>query len=80
MYVITDRCDRCGYCVLECALDAIEKGQVKHRILPDRCTDCGACIEVCPIEAIEKLAGPAVPTGTSPRPESAPGARHTSPP
>ena len=53
MYVITDACDRCGYCVLECALDAIAKGRTKHTIVQDKCTRCGACFEVCPIEAIE---------------------------
>lgn len=55
MYVITDRCDRCGYCLIECALDAIEKGRTKHVILPDKCTDCGACFEVCPVEAIVRV-------------------------
>jgi len=52
MYIITDDCDRCGYCLIECALDAIEKGREKHTILQDRCTRCGACYEVCPIQAI----------------------------
>ena len=52
MYVITDDCDRCGYCLIECPLEAIEKGKTKHRILPERCTDCGACAEACPIDAI----------------------------
>lgn len=52
MFVITSDCDRCGYCLIECPLEAIEKGRVIHRILQPRCTECGACAEVCPVEAI----------------------------
>ena len=55
MYVITSACDRCGFCLLECALDAIEPGQSVHRIVQERCTRCGACHEVCPIDAIDRV-------------------------
>ncbi len=52
MYLITDLCDRCGYCLIECALEAIQKGRTKHTIVQEKCTRCGACYEVCPIQAI----------------------------
>jgi NADH-quinone oxidoreductase subunit F len=59
MYVIDDSCDRCGFCLIECALEAISKGRTKHTILQDKCTRCGACYEVCPIQAIVLTEEPA---------------------
>lgn len=78
MYVITDRCDRCGYCLIECALGAIAKGRVKHDIVPERCTECGACLEVCPVGAIVRVAGTVAaetvatrsPAGPTPAPDA----------
>ena len=52
MYVILDKCDRCGFCIVECALDAIEKGKVINRIMPERCTSCAACVPACPLGVI----------------------------
>ena len=59
MYVILDQCDRCGFCIVECALNAIEKGKKINRILPERCTSCGACVPVCPLGVIVQADGPA---------------------
>ena len=52
MYVILDKCDRCGFCIVECALDAIEMGKKINRIIPEKCTSCGACVRVCPLGVI----------------------------
>ena len=52
MFVILDKCDRCGFCIVECALNAIEMGKVINRIIPERCTSCGACVPVCPLGVI----------------------------
>ncbi|HOI11462.1 MAG TPA: 4Fe-4S binding protein [Myxococcota bacterium] len=58
MYAILDGCDRCGMCVVECAVDAIEKGKDTNRILPERCTSCGACVPVCPLGVIVAVPPP----------------------
>jgi ferredoxin len=67
MYHITADCDRCGFCVLECPCEAIEKGREINRILPEKCTECGACVDVCPLGVIVRrpVAGesPAAPAG-----------------
>ncbi len=52
MYVILEKCDRCGFCIVECALGAIESGKKINRILPEKCTSCGACVPVCPLGVI----------------------------
>lgn len=52
MYVILEGCDRCGLCIVECGVDAIEKGRAIHRIVPERCTSCAACVPVCPLGVI----------------------------
>jgi ferredoxin len=71
MYVILDKCDRCGFCIVECALDAIEMGMKINRILPEKCTSCGACVRVCPLGVIVER--PA--QGQDAPPDSATGAR-----
>jgi len=60
MYVIKEGCDRCGYCVLECPLDAIEKTKPINRIVPEKCSDCGACVPVCPLKVIVRVDEPGV--------------------
>lgn len=65
IYAILDKCDRCGYCVIECALDAIEVGKTINRILPERCNGCGACPKVCPLGVIVPVPRPAADAGTS---------------
>jgi ferredoxin len=58
VYVIDERCDRCGYCVLECLVDAVERSLPVHRIRPEACVECGACLEVCPLRAIHDRPAP----------------------
>ncbi len=65
IYAILDKCDRCGYCVIECALGAIEVGKTINRILPERCNGCGACPKVCPLGVIVPVQRPAADAGTS---------------
>ena len=53
-YVITDRCNGCTICSLQCPVDAIpytpyEKHVIDHSV----CTKCDNCRIVCPVSAIE---------------------------
>jgi len=52
MHVILDGCDKCGFCVLECPVDAIVEEPLTERIVPEACTDCGQCAEVCPLGVV----------------------------
>ena len=58
MYAILEGCDRCGMCIVECGVNAIEKGRTIHRIVPERCTSCGACVSVCPLGVIVEVPSP----------------------
>jgi ferredoxin len=58
MYSITRDCHQCGYCIIECPVDAIVKGPEIHHILPDKCVDCGQCAEVCPVDAVIRVLEP----------------------
>jgi MinD superfamily P-loop ATPase len=51
-YEITSDCSSCGKCAEECALAAIEQGEVAYAIDQEFCTECGACQYVCDSEAI----------------------------
>jgi len=50
-YVITDACSRCGECIDECPIDAIEVGDPIY-VINDTCCDFTECVDVCPEEAI----------------------------
>jgi ferredoxin len=52
MHVIQGDCDKCGFCILECPVEAIVDGGRINRILPDKCVECGACVPVCPLQVI----------------------------
>lgn|GEM_PF-1856601 len=58
MHAIGGDCDKCGFCVLECPVDAIEEGPAVYRIVPEKCVECGACVPVCPLGVIVERAGP----------------------
>lgn len=46
-----DTCSRCGECVGECPVEAIDlNGKVS--IDADRCLECGMCESVCPVGAV----------------------------
>ncbi len=57
MHVIGRDCDKCGFCILECPVDAIEEGPEINRIVPEKCVECGACVPVCPLGVIVERAG-----------------------
>lgn len=51
------KCNRCGFCVLECPPRIIEQADPKAlpTVIPDqaeRCITCGHCVSVCPFAAI----------------------------
>ncbi|MFO7622467.1 MAG: NAD(P)H-dependent oxidoreductase subunit E [Bacteroidales bacterium] len=53
-YVITDRCNGCTICSLQCPVDAIPYTPYeKHVIDHSLCTKCDNCRIVCPVSAIE---------------------------
>lgn len=58
MHVIGPECDKCGFCVLECPVEAIEEGPETFRIVPEKCVECGACVPACPLGVIVGPAGP----------------------
>lgn len=48
----TDLCQRCGACVRQCPVGAIEIGRKNARIDRKKCIECFCCHEVCPHNAI----------------------------
>jgi ferredoxin len=50
-YVILDTCNRCGLCVEECPIDAIEPGEPIF-VINEMCCEFQECVAVCPEEAI----------------------------
>jgi ferredoxin len=50
-FVILDTCDRCGQCLPECPIEAIEIGDPIY-VINDTCCDFEECVAVCPNEAI----------------------------
>ncbi len=51
-YVVTDRCELCGVCVIGCPVEAITEGETQSEIDPDICIECGTCQENCAFDAI----------------------------
>lgn len=45
-------CTRCGQCLEECPMGAIEDTADGYTIDPDLCTECGSCADICPAGAI----------------------------
>ncbi|MBI5486741.1 MAG: 4Fe-4S binding protein [Deltaproteobacteria bacterium] len=67
MHVIGKDCDKCGFCILECPVEAIVDAGPVNRVVPEKCVECGACVPVCPLQviveehgAINDAAAPAV--------------------
>lgn len=54
MYTITDACTRCGKCLPECPIDAVEPGAPTY-VITDLCCDFAECVVVCPEDAIVPL-------------------------
>ncbi|MBN1813280.1 MAG: 4Fe-4S binding protein, partial [Anaerolineae bacterium] len=49
--VIQPACNRCGHCVRDCRLDAIDTG-AGYEIAPSECTVCLDCLAACPESGI----------------------------
>jgi len=50
-FVILDTCNRCGKCVDECPIDAIEPGDPIY-VITDLCCEFQECVALCPEKAI----------------------------
>ncbi len=53
MFVIKDKCVRCGGCASICPVGAIELTDEGAKINKDLCIECGSCMGICPVEAIK---------------------------
>lgn len=51
-YVVTDKCELCGVCVIGCPVEAITEGETQSEIDPAICIECGTCQENCAFDAI----------------------------
>ncbi|NLK00758.1 MAG: 4Fe-4S binding protein [Clostridia bacterium] len=51
-FKITDDCDACGICEMDCPMGAIEEGDDIYVINQDECDECGTCVHSCPNGAI----------------------------
>jgi MauM/NapG family ferredoxin protein len=49
--VVQPACNRCGHCVRDCRLDAIDTG-TGYEIVPSECTVCLDCLAACPEQGI----------------------------
>ena len=49
----TDRCTRCGRCVVVCENCVHEIMETGHEVDRSRCVACGRCVAYCPSQAIE---------------------------
>ena len=47
----SDKCVRCGRCVLACQ-EGVHSLDQLHTVLHDRCKHCGDCLKVCPADAL----------------------------
>lgn len=59
MYINTDKCIGCGFCVRDCPVKAIKLVEKKAVIDLDICTNCGVCLQVCEQEAVQRDPYPA---------------------
>lgn len=50
-YKISEKCELCGSCKVECPQSAIESG-TPYKINQESCIECGACEAICPARAI----------------------------
>ena len=57
MHIIGGECDKCGFCILECPVEAIIDGGPVNRIVPEKCVECHACVPVCPLQVIVEAPG-----------------------
>ncbi len=51
--VDNSQCKKCGTCVEECPVGAIQIIEKKIKV-GDGCSHCGLCIRICPVEALKK--------------------------
>lgn len=70
-YILPDKCEGCGICFRNCAVEAIAGGKrLVHVIDQDKCIKCGVCLEVCPerFSAVVKVSGEKVAVPSEPIP------------
>ena len=54
MFVVNaEQCQKCGICVKNCPIGAIEAADKRQAVISEKCVECGICKKVCPTEAIE---------------------------
>lgn len=53
-FLILDTCERCGECLPECPISAIQVGDPIY-IIDNTCCDFEECVAVCPMEAIMEV-------------------------
>lgn len=53
-YFVTDQCNGCRLCYLECPQKCIDTSCIPVIIRESNCLYCGNCLEICPMQAIEK--------------------------
>ena len=55
----TDRCVKCGRCIVACPAGALSKGETGRPLLaPAKCIECCCCHEVCPARAVQMVQSP----------------------
>ncbi len=53
-----DKCVRCGICLTNCPIEAIDWVKTDGGYVPKintKCNQCGTCVKLCPCKAIEPL-------------------------
>ncbi len=73
-YILPDKCEGCGICLRNCAVDAITGGKrMVHVIDQEKCIKCGTCLNVCPekFSAVAKVSGEKIEVPVEPIPVTA---------
>ena len=70
-YILPDKCQGCGICLRDCAVEAITGGKrLVHVIDQDKCIRCGTCLDMCPerFSAVVKVSGETMEVPSEPTP------------
>lgn len=51
----TERCIRCGGCVVACPNDCHRIDETVHKFERGKCIACGKCVDACPVQALELI-------------------------